>query len=214
MDNVARILSPGSASWVMWVLLGLLVLALCVGLFGSDIAALVRSLFSKSDRMYIERNTQGILYTVIVLSFRIGIIALVGYLWIYDVDNFAIVNYLLVVGVATSLLIIQWLLLKGVGNIFLPQKQLAIAMEQRSMVCNAMAMMLWPIALVMLYTEKVTSTILCSIAGGLFVILMCVKYVQLFYQNMLSVGYMLLYVISLEVLPMLAALLWAQKLIQ
>jgi hypothetical protein len=164
--------------------------------------------------MYIERNTQGILYTVIVLSFRIGIIALVGYLWIYDVDNFAIVNYLLVVGVATSLLIIQWLLLKGVGNIFLPQKQLAIAMEQRSMVCNAMAMMLWPIALVMLYTEKVTSTILCSIAGGLFVILMCVKYVQLFYQNMLSVGYMLLYVISLEVLPMLAALLWAQKLIQ
>ena len=87
-------------------------------------------------------------------------------------------------------------------------------MEHRSLDCNAMAMMLWPIALVMLYTEKVTSTILCSIAGGLFVILMCVKYVQLFYQNMLSVGYMLLYVISLEVLPILAALLWAQKLIQ
>lgn len=214
MDNIVRIWSPNSAPWVMWVLFGLLLLALCVGFLGSDIAALARSLFSKSDRMYVDRNTQGILQTIIVQSFRIGVIALVGYLWIYDVDNFAIVNYLLVVGVATSLLIIQWLLLKGVGNIFLPQKQLAIAMEQRSMVCNAMAMMLWPIALVMLYTEKVTSTILCSIAGGLFVILMCVKYVQLFYQNMLSVGYMLLYVISLEVLPMLAALLWAQKLIQ
>lgn len=213
MDNVARILSPGSASWVMWVLLGLLILALCVGLFRSDIAALIRSLFSKSDRMYIDRNTQGILHTVIVQSFRVGVIALVGYLWIHNEGDFAVANYLFTIGIAASLLIMQWLLLKGIGNIFLPQKQLAIAMEQRSMVCNAMAMMLWPIALVMIYTEKVASTILCSIAGGLFVILMCVKYIQLFYQNVLSVGYMLLYIISLEMLPLWAALLWVQKLI-
>ena len=213
MDNVVRIWSPSSAPWAMWVLLGLLVLALCVGLFGPDIAALIRSLFSKSDRMYVERNTQGILHTIIVQSYRIGIMALVGYLWIYNVDDFTIVNYLLVVGVSASLLFVQWLLLKGVGNVFLPQKQLAIAMEQRSVACNAMVMLLWPIALVMMYTEQTTSTVLCCIMGGLYMILICVKYVQLFYQNFLSVGYMLLYVISLEVLPLWAALLWAKKLI-
>ena len=213
MDNIARILSPSSASWGMWVLLGLLVLALCVGLFGSDIAALIRSLFSKSDRMYIDRNTQGILHTVIVQIFRVGVIALVGYLWIYESNDFAIMNYLLVGGIATSVLLVQWLLLRGVGNVFLPQKQLAIAMEQRSIVCNAIAMLLWPIALVMMYTGKEASTILCGIAGGVYVVLICVKYMQLFYQNVLSIGYMLLYVISLEVLPLCAALFWAQKLI-
>lgn len=213
MDNMARILSPSSASWGMWVLLGLLVLALCVGLFGSDIAALIRSLFSKSDRMYIDRNTQGILHTVIVQIFRVGVIALVGYLWIYEANDFAIMNYLLVGGIATSVLLVQWLLLRGVGNVFLPQKQLAIAMEQRSVVCNAMAMLLWPIALVMMYTGKEASTILCGIAGGVYVVVICVKYMQLFYQNVLSIGYMLLYVISLEVLPLCAALFWAQKLI-
>ena len=213
MDNVARILSPDSASWVMWVLFGLLLLALCVGFLGSDIAALARSLFSKSDRMYVDRNTQGILQTIIVLSFRIGVIALVGYLWIYNANDFAIVNYLLVVGIVASLLLVQWLLLKGIGNVFLPQKQLAIAMEQRSVVCNAMAMLLWPIALVMIYIGKEASTVLCGIAGGVYVVLICVKYMQLFYQNVLSIGYMLLYVISLEVLPLCTALIWAQKLI-
>lgn len=213
MDNIARILSPSSASWGMWVLLGLLVLALCVGLFGSDIAALIRSLFSKSDRMYIDRNTQGILHTVIVQIFRVGVIALVGYLWIYEANDFAIMNYLLVGGIATSVLLVQWLLLRGVGNVFLPQKQLAIAMEQRSVVCNAMAMLLWPIALVMMHIGKETSTALCGIACGVYVVLICVKYMQLFYKNVLAIGYMLLYVISLEVLPLCAALFWAQKLI-
>ena len=213
MDNVARILSPDSASWVMWVLFGLLLLALCVGFLGSDIAALARSLFSKSDRMYVDRNTQGILQTIIVQSFRIGVIALVGYLWIYNANDFAIVNYLLVVGIVASLLLVQWLLLKGIGNVFLTPKQLAIAMEQRSIVCNTMAMLLWPIALVMIYIGKEASTVLCGIAGGVYVVLICVKYMQLFYQNVLSIGYMLLYVISLEVLPLCTALIWAQKLI-
>lgn len=213
MDNVARILSPDSASWVMWVLFGLLLLALCVGFLGSDIAALARSLFSKSDRMYVDRNTQGILQTIIVQSFRIGVIALVGYLWIYNANDFAIVNYLLVVGIVASLLLVQWLLLKGIGNVFLTPKQLAIAMEQRSVVCNTMAMLLWPIALVMIYIGKEASTVLCGIAGGVYVVLICVKYMQLFYQNVLSIGYMLLYVISLEVLPLCTALIWAQKLI-
>ena len=213
MDNIVRIWSPNSAPWVMWVLFGLLLLALCVGFLGSDIAALARSLFSKSDRMYVDRNTQGILQTIIVLSFRIGVIALVGYLWIYNANDFAIGNYLLVVGIVASLLLVQWLLLKGIGNVFLPQKQLAIAMEQRSVVCNAMAMLLWPIALVMIYIGKEASTVLCGIAGGVYVVLICVKYMQLFYQNVLSIGYMLLYVISLEVLPLCTALFWAQKLI-
>ena len=213
MDNVARILSPDSASWVMWVLFGLLLLALCVGFLGSDIAALARSLFSKSDRIYVDRNTQGILQTIIVLSFRIGVIALVGYLWIYNANDFAIVNYLLVVGIVASLLLVQWLLLKGIGNVFLTPKQLAIAMEQRSVVCNTMAMLLWPIALVMIYIGKEASTVLCGIAGGVYVVLICVKYMQLFYQNVLSIGYMLLYVISLEVLPLCTVLIWAQKLI-
>ena len=213
MDNVVRILSPDSASWVMWVLFGLLLLALCVGFLGSDIAALARSLFSKSDRMYVDRNTQGVLQTIIVLSFRIGVIALVGYLWIYNANDFAIGNYLLVVGIVASLLLVQWLLLKGIGNVFLTPKQLAIAMEQRSVVCNTMAMLLWPIALVMLYIGKEASIVLCGIAGGVYVVLICVKYMQLFYQNVLSIGYMLLYVISLEVLPLCAALFWAQKLI-
>lgn len=213
MDNIVRIWSPNSAPWVMWVLFGLLLLALCVGFLGSDIAALARSLFSKSDRMYVDRNTQGILQTIIVQSFRIGVIALVGYLWIYNANDFAIVNYLLVVGIVASLLLVQWLLLKGIGNVFLPQKHLAIAMEQRSIVCNAMAMLLWPIALVMIYIGKEASTVLCGIAGGVYVVLICVKYMQLFYQNVLSIGYMLLYVISLEVLPLCAALFWAQKLI-
>ena len=213
MDNIVRIWSPYSAPWVMWVLLGLLLLALCVGFLGSDIAALARSLFSKSDRIYVDRNTQGILQTMMVLSFRIGVIALVGYLWIYNANDFAIVNYLLVVGIVASLLLVQWLLLKGIGNVFLTPKQLAIAMEQRSVVCNAMAMLLWPIALVMIYIGKEASTVLCGIAGGVYVVLICVKYMQLFYQNVLSIGYMLLYVISLEVLPLCAALFWAQKLI-
>ena len=208
-----RIWSPNSAPWVMWVLCGLLLLALCVGFLGSDIAALARSLFSKSDRMYVDRNTQGILQTIIVLSFRIGVIALVGYLWIYNANDFAFVNYLLVVGIVASLLLVQWLLLKGIGHVFLPQKHLAIAMEQRSVVCNTMAMLVWPIALVMIYIGKEASTVLCGIAGGVYVVLICVKYMQLFYQNVLSIGYMLLYVISLEVLPLCTALIWAQKLI-
>lgn len=213
MEEWMRILSPSSAPWVTWVLLGLLVLAFGNGLFVSDISIVVRGLFSKADRVYVDRNTQSIAHNIISWGFRVGIISLVSYLWIYNEHHFTILSYLVIMGVMLGVLLLQWLLVKFIGSVFVSQKQLVIAMEQRSVSYNAIAMLLWPIALVMVHTNKVTDTVLCSIAIGVFVIVMCTKYVQLFYKNVLSIVYMLLYVISLEVLPLCVALLWVKKII-
>ena len=213
MEEWMRILSPSSAPWVTWVLLGLLVLAFGNGLFVSDIFIVVRGLFSKADRVYVDRNTQSIAHNIISWSFRVGIISLVSYLWIYNEHHFTILSYLVIMGVMLGVLLLQWLLIRFVGIVFVSQKQLVIAMEQRSVSYNAIAMLLWPMALVMVHTNRITDTVLCSIAIGIFVIVMCTKYVQLFYKNVLSIVYMLLYVISLEVLPLCVALLCVKKII-
>lgn len=213
MEGWVRILSPSSATWVAWMLVVLLILAWGNGLFVSDISTLVRGMFSKADRMYVNRNTQGIIHNIISWSYRCGIIALVGYLCIYDEYDFTIVNYVLVLGVTLGILLLRWLLVRGVGSVFVDQKQLVIALEQRSVVCNTVAILLWPIALLMMYTGSVTKMLLCGLMGGIFIVVMSVKYMQLFYKNLLSVVYMLLYVTSLEILPLSAALFLAKKLI-
>jgi hypothetical protein len=52
----------------------------------------------------------------------------------------------------------------------------------------------------------VLTNVVCCIVAGVFLLLVLLKSIQLLYKKMLSVFYILLYIISLEVVPLAATI--------
>ena len=75
------------------------------------------------------------------------------------------------------------------------------------MLYGSLCGMLLPIVMLLLWQIN-EYTIACVIAvAALYYIVLFVKGIQLFYQGVLSILYVLLYIISLEVLPLAGAFL-------
>lgn len=213
MEKMIHILSPTSAPWVAWLLFILLIMMFCTGSFGLNFSTLYRGIFSKGDRTYVNHNTRNIIHEVSNWISKIGIVAYIEYLLISGGIEINLVQYLLIMALIAVVLAGQWLLLKGIGIVFLSGNRLDIAFEQRSIINNAILPLLWPIALIITHVDTSTSGIICIIFIGGYLILMCIKFMHLFYRSILSVVYMFLYVISLELLPLLGSYYWAQTII-
>ena len=59
MEVISRILSSMSAAWVSWVMLVMLVLMAFNRFFVTDMAVILRGLFSRSERLYLDSTWQG-----------------------------------------------------------------------------------------------------------------------------------------------------------
>ena len=69
--------------------------------------------------------------------------------------------------------------------------------------------------LVMIWVDNsLCSWILLGIIGAFFVILTLAKSLQLFYKNILSLFYILLYLICLEIIPVGGIVLWIQHILK
>jgi hypothetical protein len=211
MDDLLRISSSSSAAWVAWLLVAMLLLALMNGMFLSDLSALFRGLFSRAERIYIDRNTQSVVRYVTSLLFRVLMIAMALFLWTCHGITVGVLDYLQICLKVLLVLGIQWLLVRGVGAVFVSPKQLAIGLEQRSVIGNAITVLLWPVSLLMMYVGSPFSAVVCCLIAGVFVVIMSIKFIQLFYRGAISLLYMFLYIITLEVLPLVAALLWVKS---
>ena len=214
INELLRISSVSSEAWVAWLLLGMLVLALLNGLFISDISALLRGMFSKAERIYVGRHTQGIVQKVSSGCFRIGMLAMVGYLWFGQYELSATQSYWAVLMKVLVVVVAQWLLIKSIGWVFISPKLLANALEQRSVICNAAAVLLWPIALVMRSADMGLNIAMCGVLGAVYVIALCVKFMHLFFRDLLSVAYMLMYIVSLEIMPLGLVFFWVKNSIE
>lgn len=214
LDTIPHISSPYSATWVVWLLLGLMVAALLNRSSRMDIALTLRTIFSRSERYY-STQTQSWSSSILTGIFEWSVVALTAYLLMYNGGVFGIVSFLKVMGIVAVVYFLQWISVVAVGNVFLQIKTYTNATEQylslRAMAC----ILLYPLLII---AVNIPSTIVLKIATGIvaaiYLLLLLIKMVMLFYRNIGSLIYILLYITYLEIIPTAGLLLWTKAVVR
>lgn len=205
MESIFRISSSMSAAWVSWAMFVLFALLALSGFFLADIATVFRNLFSRSDRLYVDSTWQKKLVSGVYLA---GVVAMIIYLLVSkQTNNFALLDYLKVVGIVGGVLVVQYWVERFVGAVFLSMRQMDYVFESRTCVSNAVSAILWPCALFAQWVDNVILIkVVCYVVLGIFVGVLFLKSVQFFFKNPLSIFYILLYIVSLEIVPLVVAI--------
>ena len=214
MDMVPHILSVYANAWTGWVMLALLLLLVLNHSPQYSLIGSVKNVFSHAERVYgAQSRAWG--SEVCEWLFRIGVLAMA--VWILAIGNgrlamgygrLAIGNgamgYAKVLALVLGVYIVQRLVLRGVGYVFVSRKQLSAAMEQYNAICSAACVCLYPIVLVVMNVPAAhLAQILCGAVLVAFVGMIVWKSIRLFYTNILSLLYILLYIIFLEIMPIM-----------
>ena len=214
MDMVPHILSVYANAWTGWVMLALLLLLVLNHSPQYSLIGSVKNVFSHAERVYgAQSRAWG--SEVCEWLFRIGVLAMA--VWALVIGNgrlgmgygrLAIGNgamgYAKVFALVLGVYVVQRLVLRGVGYVFVSRKQLSAAMEQYNAICSAACVCLYPIVLVVMNVPAAhLAQILCGAVLVAFVGMIVWKSIRLFYTNILSLLYILLYIIFLEIMPIM-----------
>lgn len=214
MNGIEHISSPYSENWVYWVFLLLLALMFLNHSVKNSLVIAFRTISSHSDRVYGGQNSN-ILGVMSAWVFRIALFALVMYVASFKGGEFSFTRYLMIVGAVGAVCLAQYILTLGVGWVFVARKDLDNGLGQLEIVRNCMGVILLPMPLVMIWVDNsLCSWVLLGIIGAFFVILTLAKSLQLFYKNILSLFYILLYLICLEIIPVGGIVLWIQHILK
>lgn len=214
MDMVPHILSVYANAWTGWVMLALLLLLVLNHSPQYSLIGSVKNVFSHAERVYCAQS-RAWGSEVCEWLFRIGVLAMA--VWVLVIGNgrldmgygrLAIGNgamgYAKVLALVLGVYIVQRLVLRGVGHVFVSRKQLSAAMEQYNAICSAACVCLYPIVLVVMNVPAAhLAQILCGAVLVAFVGMIVWKSIRLFYTNILSLLYILLYIIFLEIMPIM-----------
>lgn len=204
---VPHILSVYANAWTGWVMLALLLLLVLNHSPQYSLIGSVKNVFSHAERVYgAQSRAWG--SEVCEWLFRIGVLAMAVWVLVIGNGRLAIGNgamgYAKVLALVLGVYIVQRLVLRGVGYVFVSRKQLSAAMEQYNAICSAACVCLYPIVLVVMNVPAAhLAQILCGAVLVAFVGMIVWKSIRLFYTNILSLLYILLYIIFLEIMPIM-----------
>lgn len=211
MNNIAHITSLYSASWMAWVMFVLLVVGLLSPLTRVTSMTL-QSIFSRSERSYavhVRSRMSGLALHI----FRFGIVAMAMLLCAFPQGAFSFLSYLKVFGGCAILYTLQTLVLYGVVAVFVSPKRMGAIKEQYDSIRTSVCACAYPILLVLVNIPSISALpwIFCGIVFVVYVIVLFAKAVQLLYTHPLSVLYILLYVVCLEILPLMISIFVVQS---
>ena len=214
MNNLEHISSPVSESWIYWILLLFFVLVAFNNSVRESVVIAMRNSFSHSERVY-GGQSQNILAMSTAWIFRVGVLALAIYLLLHISESFTFIAYTKTLGIVALIDFVRNILLLGVGWIFLSSNQLTNGIGQLELVRNLVCVLLLPTLLLLIYLDyPILHLILVGIIIFIFSTLVITKSTLLFYKNILSIFYILLYFTCLEIIPVAGMVLWTKHILQ
>ncbi len=229
MPFVPHILSPETAPWVSWTMLGLLLFAVLAELTQQGVLlGSFAMVFQKVERTYHDphRNAMG---QFCINVFRMGTFALALYLFCYMGETlqlghwqvqfisdgaFRFGKYLVVLLVVFGMNMLKYLLTLWVNYTFQISQRVGLIATHYDSLWTVINSAFYLLLLVLLPVDSAEVifwgfVVLCAVA----LLLIGAKWLRVFYSGPASLLYMLLYLLTLEVLPLCAMVVLAGCLI-
>ena len=202
-EGIAHIISPLSAPWCGWTMLALLLFAvLSEWLQPGVISQSPISILVRAERTYKEAPTS-VLAQLLITLFRIGTLAMLISLCFCENGSFPFVTFMAICGIVFGALIAKMLCNILLDYTFQLSRQFGEIYEHYSNLLTLTIVALYPVLLLFLHIGSSSSyRWLLIITGGVFLLLWLVRSVQQYIRTPMAILYLLVYTLTLEVLPM------------
>ena len=214
LNEVSHIISPLSAPWCGWTMLGLLLCAiLSEWLQPGVISQAHESLIAKTERTYKE-SPDTFFGQLLISLFRIGTVAMALCLCVYQGTGFSFAAFGAVCGIVVGLVLLKMLMNVALDYTFSLSRYYGGAFEIYANIATLAAIALYPIVLVML---RVGNPLIAQWGTGIvaivFVGMWLYRSARMFVVSFRAVLYLLAYIVTLEVLPMALLYVLSAKMI-
>jgi hypothetical protein len=201
---------PQTENWVFVVLMLLFFLLIySVSQSSGYISDTIKTFFQVKERssIFSKATVNDSRFRFLFILFAIIVLSLYVYFFLHKIDRpFTMHEFWLILVVTSLYLILKLFLFNIIGYVFLNQNNLKVAKESYFNILSFLGITLYPLLFVQIYLlesligiTKVMSLIACIIAA----ILVIIKLFQIFFQKLLASFYILLYLCTLEILPLI-----------
>jgi len=200
---------PQTESWVFLALLGFFFLFVyAVSQSSGYITETVKTFFQVKERssIFSKATVNDFRFRFFLIIFTIGVLSLFAYLTFYKPGSpFLLKEYGCFFLATTLFVILKYLFFNLVGYIFLSPVSLKMAKESYLNVVLFLGILLYPLLILQIYIPnhyagftEIASLSVCLIAC----ILVIIKLFQIFLHKFVASFYILLYLCTLEILPL------------
>ena len=213
---------PSHPQTEQWVFATLIILFILLVLSSTRSTALftdtIKTFFQVKDRSSIFSKTtiSDFRYRFFTILFSIGVISLYAYLLLYNPNtNFTLAKYSYFIGVTSAFFIIKLFIINIIGYVFTDTRNLKLVKESYFDVLLLLGIALFPLMIIYIYSEATlnnTTELISLIVFILSLILIIAKLFQIFLHKVVATFYIMLYLCTLEILPLIA-LYWAYTVI-
>lgn len=214
MYGIEHIVSPMSAAWCGWTMLGLLLSAILGEVMQPGVITQApTSLLAQADRTYKDAPVN--LYGQLLISlFRIGTLGMGIYLCLPESAVFRFGIYAAICGLTFGMLLVKMLCNVLLDYTFGLSGYMDQTFEHYGDISTLATCVLYPALLVLLRIDSITaSRWVLIIASGLFILMWTYRLIRSFMTNPKAILYIALYICTLEVLPLGALYFISSKII-
>ena len=201
---------PQTETWVFVVLILLfLLLVYSVSRSTGFISDTIKTFFQVKERssIFSKATVNDSRFRFLFILFSTVVLSLNVYFVLHKTDQpFTMHEFWLILVVTSLYLILKLFLFDLFGYVFLNQNNLKVAKESYFNILSFLGLTLYPLLFIQIYLQenligitRVMSFIACLIAA----ILIIFKLFQIFFQKLLASFYILLYLCTLEILPLI-----------
>ncbi len=202
---------PQTESWVFITLLILFLLFVISISRSSDlITETLKTFFQVKERsnLFAKRTINDFRFRFFFILFSIGVIILYAYIILHQIPtSFSLEKYIYFLLIALLFFGVKSILSELIGYVFLEPANLKISKENYYNILSFLGITLFPMLIIHIYapisfyfTTEIISLFFCLIAGLMFII----KLFQIFFHKIVASFYILLYLCTLEFLPLVA----------
>lgn len=213
MNGIAHILSPASAVWCGWTMFGLLLCAVLAEAAQPGVITQVPTvLFAKTERTY-KASPDNVLGQLFITLFRFGVLAMLLLLCFYQGEGFHFLSFLMLMGMVLAVILVKMACNALLDYTFQFTRHYAAPYEQYGAIATLASMLLYPCLLVLLRTDSVLAARwILGVVAAVFFGLILFRWCRTFLRSAASMLYIILYILTMEVVPA-AALVWYSSIV-
>ena len=203
MEGITHIFTPSSAAWCGWTMLLLMLCALLSEMMQPGVISQTdASLRMRTDRVYKDAPTNYLSQFLITL-FRIGTLAMALYLCFYQQGPFSFGIFVAVCGVVFLVTLLKMLGDVLVDYTFMLSRRFSPAYEHYANIITITSCILYPCVLVLMrYGNAIASRWVLGTVAVVFFALWIYRASQHFIESPRAVFHFILYLCTLEFLPL------------